>query len=208
MERMINSRLAWYLETNGLITNMQTGFQKRRETIDHLIRLETFIREAFIRKQHRTAVFFDLVKAYDPMWKYGIMRDLYDLGLRGRLPMSIKNFLFERTFRVRVGSNFSDSHQEEGVPQGSILTVTLFSTKINNIVKCLTPSIDCYRATHMNIVERQLQLNLNKVNKWARENRFKFSKSKTKRVHFCSLRKMHHDPVLKIDDSEIPVVNE
>ena len=144
MERMINSRLTWYLETNGLITNMQTGFWKRRGTIDHLIRLETFIREAFIRKQHLTAVFFDLEKAYDTTWKYGILRDLYNLGLRGRLPMFIKNFLFERTFRVRVGSTLSNSqHQEEGVPQGSILSVTLFSIKINNIVKCLTPSIDC-----------------------------------------------------------------
>ena len=130
----------WYLKTNGLITNMRTGFRKRRGTIDYLIQLETFIREAFIRKQHLTAVFFDLEKAYDTTWKYGIMRDLYDLGLRGRLLMFIKNFLFERTFRVRVGSTFSNSqHQEEVVPQGSILSVTLFSIKINNIVKCLTP---------------------------------------------------------------------
>ena len=196
LEQMINSRLAWYLETNGLITNMQTGFRKRRGTIDHLVRLETFI-----RKQHLTAVFFDLKKAYDTTWKYGIMWDLYDLGLRGRLPMFIKNFLFERTFRIRVGSTFSNSQQqEEGVLQDSILSVTLFSIKINNIVKCLTPSIDyvdnfviCYIATHMNIVERQLQLNLNKINKWARENGLKFFKSKTKCMHFCSLGKMHKD---------------
>ena len=145
---MINCRLTWYLETNGLITNMQTGFRKIRGTIDHLIRLETFIREAFIRKQHLTAVFFDLEKAYDNTWKYDIMQDLYDFGLRGRLSMFIKNFLFERTFRVRVGSTFSNSqHQEEGVPQGSILSVTLFSIKINYIVKCLTPSIDCALST-------------------------------------------------------------
>ena len=43
-----------------------------------------------------------------------------------------------------MGSTFSDSQrQEEGVPQGSILSVTIFSIKINNIVKCLTPSTDC-----------------------------------------------------------------
>ena len=48
MERMINSRLTWYLKTNGLITNMQTGFRKRRVTINHLIRLETFIRELVV----------------------------------------------------------------------------------------------------------------------------------------------------------------
>ena len=64
-----------------------------------------------------------------------IMRDLYDLGLRGRLPMFIKkNFLFERTFWVRVGSTFSDlQHQEEGVSLGSIPSVTLFSIKIKVI---------------------------------------------------------------------------
>ena len=136
---------------------MQMGFRKRRGTIGHLIQ-----RETFIRRKHLTTVFLDLEKAYDTTWKYGIMRNLHDLGLRGRLPMFIKNF--ERTFRVRMGSTFSDSqHQEEGVPQGSILSITLLSIKINNIVKCLTPSIDCavyvddfvicYRATHMNIVE-------------------------------------------------------
>ena len=90
------------------------GFRKRRGTIDHLIRLEIFI-----RKQHLIVGFFDLEKAYDTTWKYGIM---HDLGLRGRLAMFIKNFLFERTFEVHMGSTFSDSqHQEEGVLLGSIL---------------------------------------------------------------------------------------
>ena len=69
---------------------MQTGFQKKRGIIDHVIRLETFIREAFITKQYLKVVFIDLEKPYDTMWKYGIMRDLFDLGLRGRLPMFIK----------------------------------------------------------------------------------------------------------------------
>ena len=90
----------------------------------------------------------------------------------------------------------SEAHnQEQGVPQGSILSVTLFSHKINNIVKCLNPGVDCslylddflicYRSKNMNTIERQLQLNLNKIQKWATENGFKFSKSKS--VGFGSL---------------------
>ena len=51
------------------------------------------------------AVYFDLEKAYDITWKYGIMRDQYDLGLRGRQLMFIKKTF---SFRVRVGSTFSD----------------------------------------------------------------------------------------------------
>ena len=45
---------------------------------------------------------------------------------------------------VRVGNIYSDPFsQETGVPQGSILSVTLFSLKINNIVSCLLPDIKC-----------------------------------------------------------------
>ena len=80
---MLNQRLIWHLETNNLISNLQCGYRKNRGCIDHLINLETFIREAFIRKEHATTVFFDLEKAYDTMWKHGIMKDLYyDMGLR------------------------------------------------------------------------------------------------------------------------------
>ena len=86
---MINDRLVWYLESNGIITDFQCGFRSQRSTTDHLVRLETVIREAFAKKQHLVSVFFDLEKAYDTTWKYGIMKDLFDIGLRGQLPTFI-----------------------------------------------------------------------------------------------------------------------
>ena len=206
LERIINTLLIWFLESNGLITNFQCGFRSKRSTVDHLVRLETFVREAFIKNEGLTAVFFDLEKAYDTTWKYGIMRDLSDFGLKGRLPHFIDNFLSNRNFKVRVGTTLSDLQgQEEGVPQGSILSVTLFSIKIN-IVKSLNPGVDCslyvvdflicYRSKHMHTIERQLQQCLNKIQKWALENGFKFSKTKTQCMHFCQLRGIHNDPVL------------
>ena len=40
--------------------------------------------------------------------------------------------------QVRVGSSLSDYYyQEQGVPEGGVLSTTLFSIKINDIVKCL-----------------------------------------------------------------------
>ena len=188
LKRTINTRLIWFLENNGLITNFQCGFRSKRSTVDHFIRLETFVREAFIKKEHLTAVFFYL--AYDTTWKYGIMRDLSDIGLKGGLPHFIDNFLSNRNFKVRVGTNLSDFQgQEEGVPKGSILSVTLFSIKINNIVKALNPGVDCslyvddflicYRSKHMHTTELQLQQCPNNIQKWASEKGFKFSKTKT-----------------------------
>ena len=61
----------------------------------------------------------------------------------------------------------------------------------------------------MNTIERQLQLNLNKIQKWATENGFKFSnKSKTACIHFCHLRKAHNDPILTLVGTRIPVLEE
>ena len=58
LERMINKRLVWYLESNNLITPIQSGFRSERSTNDHLIRLETFIRDAFVNREHVVAVFW------------------------------------------------------------------------------------------------------------------------------------------------------
>ena len=72
------------------------------------------------------------------------MRDLHNMGLRGNLPMFIQNFLSERVFTVLLGTSFSEmKNQEEGVPQGAILSTTLFNVKLNDIAKQLTPGVNC-----------------------------------------------------------------
>ena len=197
----------------------QACFRTERSTNDNLIRLEIFIRNAFIKKEHVVAIFFDLEKAYDTTWRYGILKDLHDIGLKGRLPSFIQSFLEDRTIQVRVGSTLSDLYdQEQGVPQGSILSTTLFNIKINNIVKCLDDKTDCslyvddfcvcYRSKNVRTVERKLQENLTRIEDWATNNGFKFSKSKTQCVHFCHLRKKHDHPNLYLYRSQIPVVEE
>ena len=133
--------------------------------------------------------------------------------------MFIQNFLSNRVFRVCLGSVYSDIHgQEMGVPQGSILSVTLFILKINSIADLIPASfekshfVDDFSITcssrNIASIERQLQLCLNKVEKWADENGFKFSKTKTVCIHFCNKRKLHPDPTLTIYNSQIPVVSQ
>ena len=90
---MINRRLVWYLESHNLLTNVQCGFRSRRSMVDHIVRLETFCREAFIHNQHLVSVFFDLEKAYDTTWKSGIMKDLHGFGIRGYFPDFINYIL-------------------------------------------------------------------------------------------------------------------
>ncbi|GBL91753.1 putative RNA-directed DNA polymerase from transposon X-element [Araneus ventricosus] len=122
LERMINRRLVYYLEANKYLHPFQSGFRKGRSTIDNLLALETDIRLSFLQRKHLVAIFFDIEKAYDRSWRYGILKDLHDQGLRGNLRIFIKKFLKLKKFRVKVESKFSDFFiQEEGVPQGSVL---------------------------------------------------------------------------------------
>jgi quinolinate synthase len=43
MERMTNARLVWFLESNGILFNVQCGFRQGRNTLDHPVRFEAFI---------------------------------------------------------------------------------------------------------------------------------------------------------------------
>ena len=218
-ERVVNERLVWYLEANHILTEYQSGFRKRRSRTDQLVRLESYIREAFVRRERVVSVFFDLEKAYDTTWKHGILRDLHDAGLRGRLPDFISKFLANRSFRVRIGTSLSDAYKQEmGVPQGSILSVTLFILKINSIIKCLPAGIRgslyvddfliCFRSKTMKSIERQLQRCLNSIQTWADENGFQFSKTKTVCMHFSNVNSVHADPDLQLYGESIPVVAE
>ena len=219
VERMVNERLIWVLEKKGLLSKLQSGFRKGRSTIDQLIRMETFVRDAFANKEHLVAVFFDLQKAYDTTWKHGIMQDLYDMNFRGNLPIFIQNFLSDRVFLVLYGNVLSEEYnQEEGVPQGAILSTTLFNVKLNGIVKSILPGIECslyvddfviiFRSPSIPTIERSLQLCINSILKWTIKNGFTISTNKTVAMHFCLKKKCDHDPQLKLGDSPIEFVKE
>lgn len=219
VERMVNERLVWVLEKKGLLNRFQCGFRKGRGTIDQLVRLETFVRDAFARKQHLVAVFFDLQKAYDTTWKHGIMQDLFEMGFRGNLPIFIENFLSDRVFMVLYGNMLSDEYkQEEGVPQGAILSTTLFNIKLNDIVKAILPGIDCslyvddfviiFSASRLPAVERNLQLCINSILEWTVKNGFTVSPTKTVAMHFCKKKGCDYDPELFLGSSRIEFVKE
>jgi hypothetical protein len=51
MERIINTRLNWLLETNNIIANEQAGFRIHKSTSEHRAKLSKFIKDALDNKR-------------------------------------------------------------------------------------------------------------------------------------------------------------
>ena len=57
---MINHRLVWDLESNNLISKNQAGLRKKHSINDHLVRLESFIRD--VSKRNMSLQYFFILK--------------------------------------------------------------------------------------------------------------------------------------------------
>ncbi len=68
LERMVNFRLMWHVESKNLLSPCQFGFRCACSTADPLTHINTYIKSAFARRESVLAVFFDLEKAYDTTW--------------------------------------------------------------------------------------------------------------------------------------------
>ena len=217
LERMINTRLIWYLEKHRILDRSQCGFRKHRSTTDHLVSLERYLRDAFAQRQQAVGLFFDLEKAYETTWQYGIIRDLHRIGLRGRLPVFVSEYLGDRRIRVRIGTTLSDEfYPEEGVPTGGVLAVTCFGLKINELPSCIAKDIFkalyvddlaiCFRGRSLDTIERHLQQAVNAIEEWATRNGFRFAAHKCKVIHFTAPRsRAQRPPIVRIGNTLLPV---
>ena len=107
MEKLVNTRLAYFVEKNNLLNNIECGFR----TIDHIIRLQDTINKYNNNNGYIVGVFIDFQSAFDMMWHTGLLIKLKKhLGIIGNVFNFIKNFLTDRSIQIKVGSAFSQKN--------------------------------------------------------------------------------------------------
>ena len=109
------------MESNQLLDPQQEGFRRYHSTTYAVTRLVQSIVNGFNKNNQTLACFVDLAKAFDSVWRPGLMYKLSKIGVSGRLWMWIKNFLHDRTVQCHIGDIIGDIfHTEMGLPQGSV----------------------------------------------------------------------------------------
>lgn len=219
MERMVNARLTFYMETNNLYSPFQSGFRKTLNSSCNIIRLISSVQKGFIHGQPTIATFLDLTSAFSKVHRGTVLIKLHRMGIRGHMAKFITNFLQPRTFKVKCKTTTSDAHiLEHGVPQGSVLSPNLFLLAINDIfddVRRAYPSVHCsmfaddlviwitrksYRESH-EIMQAALRL----ISRWCERWGFFLSSAKSAAMVFKRGRSLN-DLQLKIRNQSIPQV--
>jgi ribonuclease HI len=206
MEKMVANRLQWYLESNNFFTKNQSGFRKYRSTIDQILKLQDTILKKLKNKDSVLAVFIDFERAYDMLHVPTLLRKLQKMGITGNTINWIENFLSNRTFQVKVASELSKKlFQQNGTPQGSVISPLLFLIMINDIPSgpegvemSLFADDSAVYMGHRNIknLVDNIQQSVNIIHNWCNKNGFKISLNKTTAVLFTKKR---HLPVININ---------
>jgi Reverse transcriptase (RNA-dependent DNA polymerase) len=134
LERMVTSRLNWFLESNKLISNFQSGFRARRSVHDNIALLTDVINKALANRHRVVGVFLDFEKAYDMVWRRGVLLKLKNMGISGNMLAYIRGLLSGTHIHLKIKGILSHLMEiENGMLQGSSISPTLFLVMINDL---------------------------------------------------------------------------
>lgn len=166
-------------------------------------------------------LYFDNEKAFDLAWINGLLYKMYTRGIRGKLWRLIKVSYEKCISCVRVNNKFTaDFCVEQGVKQGGILSMLLYTCYINDLLLEITDSglsycyndMDlgciCYAddlailTIHIAFVRLLLQLTWDHSCRW----RFRLNAKKCAIVSYGS--SIDEDYAFKLGESDVSVKNE
>jgi len=126
-EKIINDRVKMHMENNGLFNPNQYGFRKGRGTQQAITSIYETIAISQRKRQQCNIVCCDIAKAFDKLWKPGLHFKILQINLPAIVEKALCNFLEDRTATLKIGNKVEPKFPLlSGVPQGSILSPTLF----------------------------------------------------------------------------------
>ena len=143
MEKLVQQRLNFWMESKGLLSPCQYGFRKGRSCADNLAILSSKLHLAASLSMTSGCLFLDIAAAYDNVIPNILIWDLINF----RLPWKVCKFILNLTtvryvyFRIN-GENKGPHIFRKGLPQGCVLSPLLYNIYTKNIHKLLHPHCD------------------------------------------------------------------
>ena len=212
LEKIINTRLYAFSEHTNLLDNEQEGFREKRGTSHALLRLTQDIQDGFKVGKTTAAVFIDMEKAFNSVWRQGLLVKLHAMGIQNKMWRWLENFLEDREVSCCIGNYRSESTSTSmGLPQGSVLSPLLFNLYLRDIfegvqsqkVKFADDGTIWRTDASTVILENELQADLNAITAWTSKWRMKLNTRKTEYCLFSKNQDSPADVKIRIKGEEI-----
>jgi len=221
ISKIVTIRIAKYALEHKFVRPEQFGFRNKEECISLYISIREICQRRNFKGNFTYLAFLDLKKAYDSVPIFNILTKLYNLGIRDKYHMFLKNIYLSSKARAFFNGNLSEEFSiNRGVRQGCPLSPILFNLFINDILdNCdkyavyLDSQYCCGGLFADDIVlvapsKQVLKKILNKVHEWAIKNEMTFGINKcailvVKPINFVKPIN-YEDPSFFIDSNKLP----
>jgi len=125
LERVVQTRLQAFLDTNGLMPEMQSAYRRHHNTETAVMKVYNDLLSAADNGQLSALCLLDLTAAFDTVdHELLLLRLEHQFGLRDSTLQWVRSYLDDRSFRAMYGAGTSAvDFIVCSVPQGSILVI-------------------------------------------------------------------------------------
>ena len=137
LEKILSARITAFLESLGIFDANQEGFTANRNTIRYLNRLHLEIKSDLLQSNTVIGLFVDFEKAFDSVWKRGLILKMFKLEIKGKVLRLIDQFLQSRKVQLNINEHTGNMRNgnDYGLPQGSALSPVLFKIYLIDILE-------------------------------------------------------------------------